>query len=439
MQKLAVLSEMMSVRDDTAHMSAEGLSYIGHHVKRGGRGSMRHSTTSTLASTSMRNAQSSARGWSAVSAPGDDAHYSMMDSVGLTVELVESWNMNPLILDKSRCFVACSFFFATTSHGIKYDPACLDKFLIAMEDSYQSVPYHNWYHAVDVLHSIFRWLRLLKTEKYLLGVERFSLLVAAIGHDAGHLGLSNQFLVETSHELALLYNDKSPLENMHCSRLFEVARLVDHNIFSLLSKDDFQEVRNICVKSILHTDNAHHFQMIRDLQVFHEIHAEILQEQMDCHQVDPEEFPSKDVVSAYRPKDTRQLIACTILHASDISNPTKPFRICRIWAHQCLEEFFIQGDREKAAGIPVQSLNDRDKVDRYYSQFGFIEFLVAPFSQVLLKIFPPYTPCAEQLVNNMRAWQDVWITETKPVPTTQQQQQIEERIGKVERRFVEGM
>ena len=37
-----------------------------------------------------------------------------------------------------------------------------------------------------------------------------------------------------------------------------------------------------------------------------------------------------------------------------------------------LEEFFIQGDKEKELCIPVQMLDDRDKVNRAFSQIGFI-------------------------------------------------------------------
>ena len=75
-----------------------------------------------------------------------------------------------------------------------------------------------------------------------------------------------------------------------------------------------------------------------------------------------------------------------MLHVADISNSMKPFRICRIWAWQVLEEFFNQGDQEKKLGVPVQALNDRDKVNRAFSQVGFIEFLVSPLIFVVIKV-----------------------------------------------------
>ena len=55
-------------------------------------------------------------------------------------------------------------------------------------------------------------------------LEIFSLLVAVVAHDVSHPGLNNNFLVTTKHELAILHNDRSPLENMHCATLYDVLK-----------------------------------------------------------------------------------------------------------------------------------------------------------------------------------------------------------------------
>lgn len=49
-----------------------------------------------------------------------------------------------------------------------------------------------------------------------------TMLLAAATHDIGHLGVNNAFLKSTKHELALIYNDHSPLENMHISLAFKM-------------------------------------------------------------------------------------------------------------------------------------------------------------------------------------------------------------------------
>ena len=58
--------------------------------------------------------------------------------------------------------------------------------------------------------------------RYLTRLDVFSLLVAAIGHDVGHNGLSNQYHTISRSKLALLYNDSSVLENMHASILITI-------------------------------------------------------------------------------------------------------------------------------------------------------------------------------------------------------------------------
>ena len=56
----------------------------------------------------------------------------------------------------------------------------------------------------------------------------FAALVAAAVHDVDHPGRSNQFLIETSDELALLYNDNSVLENHHLAVAFKTMAVGIH-------------------------------------------------------------------------------------------------------------------------------------------------------------------------------------------------------------------
>lgn len=57
---------------------------------------------------------------------------------------------------------------------------------------------------------------------------------------------------------------------MHCARLFEFASQPKCNVFSSLQKQQFQDVRKICIEAILHTDNAQHFAMIKEVQMMYE-------------------------------------------------------------------------------------------------------------------------------------------------------------------------
>eukprot|EP00966_Prymnesium_polylepis_P275054 6355682-Prymnesium_polylepis.1 len=51
--------------------------------------------------------------------------------------------------------------------------------------------------------------------------DRLALAVGALGHDIGHTGTNNAFLIASNDERALRYNDRSVLESMHCSFLFQ--------------------------------------------------------------------------------------------------------------------------------------------------------------------------------------------------------------------------
>merc|ERR1712125_238693 len=104
------------------------------------------------------------------------------------------------------------------------------------------------------------------------------------------------------------------------------------------------------------------------------------------------------------------------LHLADVSNPTKPFKICKDWAWRVLDEFFAQGDEEKSMGLPIGMLNDRDKVNLPGSQHGFINFLVSPLVTATVGLFPLLHPVAVQMVDNMAQWRDIWAREAEPAP-----------------------
>jgi hypothetical protein len=366
------------------------------------------------------------------------AQKTMVENAGLSLELLNSWNLNPLELDKARNHAAAMYFVGPHNHGLTFDTVIMGHFLEVTEAGYhKTCHYHNWFHAIDVTHCVYRLLQICACDAFLSSAERYALLVSSVCHDVGHPGLNNTFLIETSHELALRYNDKSPLENMHCARLFEFVSMPKCNVFAALTKPQFQEVRKICIEAILHTDNAQHFAMIKELQMIYEVNSEILDASREFFNEDPDEFPTKEAVDCFRQPESRRLLGNLLLHVADISNSTKPFRICRIWAWQILEEFFSQGDAEKRLGVPVQALNDREKVQRTFSQVGFIEFLVSPLLFAVTKLLPPTEPLAEQMVSNAKTWHQQWLTDTKPAPTDQEKKALVDRIGKLEQRFLE--
>ena len=62
------------------------------------------------------------------------------------------------------------------------------------------VPYHNFNHAVDVTISSYLILTACDARAQLHPVDVFTLMVAAIGHDVAHPGLTNgAFTAESQH------------------------------------------------------------------------------------------------------------------------------------------------------------------------------------------------------------------------------------------------
>jgi hypothetical protein len=89
--------------------------------------------------------------------------------------------------------------------------------------------------------------------------EALTLLITAIGHDVGHPGVNNGFLVTLNAPLAQLYNDRSVLESFHCAAYSQILRRYWPSAFSDC------KMRNLMISSILATDMGLHFDYMRKL------------------------------------------------------------------------------------------------------------------------------------------------------------------------------
>lgn len=98
-------------------------------------------------------------------------------------------------------------------------------------------------------------------------IELIGLILASSAHDVGHPGLNNRYLINTKDKMAIrcklyLDNDKSVLEMMHSSILFQILSIPDFNIFSELQSDFEASIRKLIIDLILCTDMAKHMDTI---------------------------------------------------------------------------------------------------------------------------------------------------------------------------------
>ncbi|POI19294.1 hypothetical protein CIB84_016961, partial [Bambusicola thoracicus] len=86
------------------------------------------------------------------------------------------------------------------------------------------------------------------------------------------------------------------------------------------------------------------------------------------------------------PRIDKSKVLSLLLHAADISHPTKQWAVHSRWTKALMEEFFRQGDKEAELGLPFSPLCDRTSTLVAQSQIGFIDFIVEPTFSVLTDV-----------------------------------------------------
>ncbi|GFH26406.1 3'5'-cyclic nucleotide phosphodiesterase [Haematococcus lacustris] len=281
------------------------------------------------------------------------------------------------------------------------------RFARALEAGYQDQPYHNKIHAADVLQTLHVVLtRGGLVPGYADPLTLLACLLAGAAHDLQHSGLTNDFLVATEHPLALLYNDKSPAENHHLATLFSMLRCPELALLAHLPKQERDKMRKIIIELIMGTDMKQHFTITSSFANLHRLPAErvpLARISQDMKAIASQQHPAATGSSVKAPTDevSRLLGLQVALKISDLGSSAETFEVNRRWVAALQDEFFAQGDQEKAAGLPVSALMDRDKpgAASAASQFGWYDFVAIPLFYNFTRVFPQ----AEPLMSNAMA------------------------------------
>ncbi len=147
-------------------------------------------------------------------------------------------------------------------------------------------------------------------------------------------------MIETSHPLAIRYNDLAVLEHYHAASMFEMMKDTELDIFASFTNDSRKLVREFIIGMVLSTDMAAHFDIIG-------------------------KFKSKLASTGllYEVKADKKLCLSMTLKCADVNFVAKNQTLCKAWTRMAMEEYFFQGDQEVKLRMPVSAFMSRATTD----------------------------------------------------------------------------
>lgn len=304
----------------------------------------------------------------------------------------QEWVLDSLALsDKTNSgslLVVAEMFLMPQVEDFGTSPAVMRRFLCALHGRYLQYmnPFHNEAHVALVNHAT-RWLVTGGTGWHVAPiVEQVATDIAALGHDAGHFRRNNGFCVHTGHWLALTYNDRSVLENMHAATCFQLMNHNDRDILKPLDKESRKSFRDHMVDLILSTDMASHYEFLGHFRV------SIASENFDTE----------------APKN-RQMVTKCCLKAADLGHTALPWELHEPWVMRLLTEFYEQGDEERELGFPVSPMCSHSSDIAHFKegQKGFLHFVVLPLYKELTSTLGHRDvagTCISRIESNIQQW-----------------------------------
>ncbi|CAD8167696.1 unnamed protein product [Paramecium pentaurelia] len=240
-------------------------------------------------------------------------------------------------------------------------------FLTALKYKYNKTanPFHNFTHGVNVMHGCFLFAHHPKFGFCFNDQQRFAMTLTGLCHDVGHPGTNNLFQINTQTKLALIYNDKSVLENHHIAVTYKLLALKQCDFLESVPRADKIMIRKYVVNNVLATDNQYHFKLLNDIEI-----------KFGQSQGDPKIFQSED---------NKILLSGFLTHAADFFGAAKSYQVARAWSERLRREFQAQSQLEDIVGIAQTPYlrNLDDEVQYSKNEIGFLKVIVKPIYESL--------------------------------------------------------
>uniref|UniRef100_A0A0G4I780 Phosphodiesterase n=1 Tax=Chromera velia CCMP2878 TaxID=1169474 RepID=A0A0G4I780_9ALVE len=186
-------------------------------------------------------------------------------------------------------------------------------------------------------------------------IQKVSVVIAALCHDLGHQGFNNQFHMNSGSEIAMMYNDRSVLENFHAAKTFLVLKTAGCEIL--------------------------HFESVSALKL-------LLSAPESASSMGPSSMTAKEAKGEkekdggkglqQKAEDNVWMVTRACIKAADLGHSARPWRIHFARSLSVVSEFFLQGDRERIMGLPISPLCNRTDTTPSglcKSQVGFLTFV----------------------------------------------------------------
>ncbi|XP_060101820.1 cGMP-inhibited 3',5'-cyclic phosphodiesterase 3A isoform X1 [Heteronotia binoei] len=334
----------------------------------------------------------------------------IMDNLDPLMEQLNNWNF-PIFDLVDKIGTKCGRILSQVSYRLFEDMGMFETFKIpvrefmnyfhALEGGYREIPYHNRIHATDVLHAVWYLstqpipglptvindhgsasdsdsdsgithghLGYVLSKTYspaddsygclagnIPALELMALYVAAAMHDYDHPGRTNAFLVATSAPQAVLYNDRSVLENHHAAAAWNLfMSRPEYNFLVNLDHVEFKHFRFLVIEAILATDLKKHFDFVA------KFNAKV----------------NDEVGIDWTNENDRLLVCQMCIKLADINGPAKCKNLHLRWTEGIVNEFYEQGDEETSLGLPISPFMDRSAPQLANLQESFISHIVGP-------------------------------------------------------------